>query len=281
MKKDEFKNYLLLARKKGRPPCIYHRAVTGLKNSDSLGRVTETIKKQNIDGIEFDIHATSDGKIIVRHDFAIETDSGYKWIKELSFKKLRKNISESDCPTLEDIVEAIGKTDKIVDIEIKQSDIANRIISKYKETTIYKQFIFTTLYENIYKEIIESDPDIAWMYGYPRDRGKNLTNRWWAQIIVKPAVFLIKHSLPKKILEMMRVIPTDFFSFYNKVISKDLVENIHGKNKFAIGATISLNNDTGSEKSLEHMTRMLVNGIDLIKTDNPECYLTALKNSLL
>ena len=279
MRIEEFKEYLLLARKKGRPPCIYHRAVNGLKNSDSLGTVAETIRNKNVDGIEFDVQATSDGKIIVRHDFAIETDSGYKWIKELSFKKLRKNISENDCPTLEVVIEAIGEIKRIVDIEIKQSGIANRIIGKYKRARIYKQFIFTTMYEEIYQEIMKSDPTVAWMYGYPRDRGKNLTNRWWAQPIVKPAVYLIKKSLPKKIIQMMQMIPTDFFSFYHKVISKELVENIHNEGKFAIGATISLNSDTGKKESLDHMVKMLEDGCDLIKTDYPDLYPEVLKRN--
>jgi glycerophosphoryl diester phosphodiesterase len=279
MRKEEFKNYLQLTRKNNRPPCIYHRAVSGQKNTNGLKRVIETLENKNVDGIEFDLQATSDGKIIVRHDFALKTNLGYKWIKELSFKQLRANINESDCPTFGVLVEAIGETNKIVDIEIKQPGIANKLINKYKKAKIYKQCIFTTMYEEIYKEILKSDPTVAWMYGYPQDRGKNLANRWWTQPIVKPAVLYIKQSLPKKIMKMMQIIPTDYFSFYHKVLSKELVENLHSNNRFVIGATINLNSDTGRKESLENMKKMLEFGIDLVKTDYPDLYPNAFKKN--
>lgn len=279
MNKEEFRENIEASVEKGKPLCFHHRAVSGLESSNSLGNISSVLQNKNVDGLEFDIQLTSDGKIVVRHDFAIRTEQGYEWIKEITYEDLRKTVSMSDCPTLEELSNLLTTTDKIIDVEIKQRGIVNQTIKILKDRGIYERVIFTTLYDDIYKEILDNDHNVAWMYGYPRDRGKNLTSRWWFQPIVIPAVFLIRKALPWKIDAMMKNIPTDFFSFYNKVLSRELIRSIHAKSKYAIGATVSLNSDTGPNESIVHMTQMLKYGIDLIITDYPDLYELSLEKA--
>lgn len=74
------------------------------------------------DGIEFDIHASADGVIVVNHDPTLKRLWGHDVaIKELSFKELRKLAPE--LPSLQEVVERYGKQMHLF-IELKSPFVA-------------------------------------------------------------------------------------------------------------------------------------------------------------
>lgn len=277
MTKKEFRRKIENGKKTGRPLCFAHRGASGLAKGGSIKAVRLAMQIKETDGIEFDIQETKNGKLIVCHDSAIKTDTGYQWVKELTLSEIRNFISEDDAPTLQEMFDVLQNWRGILDIEIKQEGITKKVIDLCKKRKVYENVVLTTVYPEIFKEITKNDGSVACIFGYPRDRGKNLAGRKWAQPVVRLVVPLIRQRLKTHINTIMRKADTPFISLYHKVISRTLVNSIHQKRNYCLGATISLRGDTGEKESIKAMASMLNDGADLIKTDYPNLYPEALK----
>ena len=71
---------------------------------------------------EFDVHETSDGELVVYHDDSVSMDGVPISLNELTSKQLRKVAKEEleiEIPTLSEVLEALGETEKPVRGEIK------------------------------------------------------------------------------------------------------------------------------------------------------------------
>ena len=72
---------------------------------------------------EFDVHETSDGELVVyQDDFVNLLDGTPKFLNELTAKQLKKIVKENlefEVPTLSEVLEALGETEKPVRVEIK------------------------------------------------------------------------------------------------------------------------------------------------------------------
>ncbi|MFC7686183.1 glycerophosphodiester phosphodiesterase [Ureibacillus sp. GCM10028918] len=85
-----------------------------------------------IDGVEFDVHLTKDGQVVVIHDESINrTSNGVGYVKDMTLQELREFdygswFSEEfvglEIPTLEEVLNVYRGTDLRVNIELK-SDI--------------------------------------------------------------------------------------------------------------------------------------------------------------
>lgn len=86
--------------------------------------------EQGADGIELDVQRTRDGVLVVCHDETIErTSNGSGAIAELTFDQLRRHDFSNgrsgyagvSIPTLAEVLDLVRGTDKVVDIELKNS----------------------------------------------------------------------------------------------------------------------------------------------------------------
>ena len=71
---------------------------------------------------EFDVHETKDGELIVYHDDSVSMNGVAKSLNELTAKQLRKIAKEEleiEVPTLSEVLEALGETEKPVRVEIR------------------------------------------------------------------------------------------------------------------------------------------------------------------
>jgi glycerophosphoryl diester phosphodiesterase len=280
MKISELKNLIKkLHKEEHRPLCFYHRALSGLNGSNATQELKNILKKKNVDGIEIDVQSTKDGKIIVRHDFALLINGKSEWIKELRLKDIRKVLSDIECITFEKFLKLIGKPNVLIDIEIKNLGIAKEVIKLCYKYNVYSKVVFTTLYEDIYDEIQALDPQVVCMFGYPRDKGKNLSSAKWAQPLIKVAVAWIRWNIVPITQKISGRIDTEFLSYYHKVVTPELVTFIHKQKKICAGATVNLRDDTLEQKSLFAMVSMLKAKVDILKTDYPHLFGQALELS--
>ncbi len=270
MTSQEIKKIIEGKRSSGRPLFLHHRSLDGKENSNSVKRALSTIELDDLDGVEFDIQQTKDGEIIIRHDFAININDNYLWIKDINFSTLRENLEEKDCPTLKEFFAQIKGTKKILDIEIKQPAIAKEAINLCKEYNLYENVVFTTLYTEVYLEIKKLDNSVAIFFGYPRDRGKNLSNRWYMQPIIVLYIFLLKSLIPYKLSKIYKLAENPYYTFYNKMMSKKLVANLHKDGKICGGAIMSLRNLEHTQETLIAMKELINIDADIILTDYPE-----------
>lgn len=109
---------------------IAHRGNDGIHKENSLEAIINSLNKDYVDGVEFDVRLTKDKKLIINHDpfykgFLISHTNSIK------LQKLGLN-------RLEEILENV-KSDKIIMIEIKVDKrinqmikVLNKVLKKYK-----------------------------------------------------------------------------------------------------------------------------------------------------
>lgn len=102
---------------------IGHRGAKGYVAENTLASFQKALEL-GCDGIELDVHLSSDKKIIVIHDETIDrTTSGKGFVTDLSSLEL-KNFG---IPTLEEIIDLVnGKC--FINIEIKDANATNEVI---------------------------------------------------------------------------------------------------------------------------------------------------------
>lgn len=85
---------------------------------------------QGADGVELDVQRTRDGVLVICHDETIDrTSDGSGAISELTFDQLRRldfsngrnGYARVPIPTLAEVLDLVRGTDKVVDIELKNS----------------------------------------------------------------------------------------------------------------------------------------------------------------
>ena len=117
-----------------------HRGAPSIKLENTLDSFKAALS-HNVDGIELDIQLTSDGKIIVYHDFKIlDTNNSACLISSLSFDEIQTLCTNLKIPTLKDVCDIFPKH-KILNIEIKSQALDNSVIIQ-KTLSLIQQYNF-------------------------------------------------------------------------------------------------------------------------------------------
>lgn len=125
---------------------IAHRGkVDSINKENTILAFTSAINDKKYGGFELDIRETKDKKIVVVHDFVVDN----KLIKKTNYKELeRYNI-----PLLESVLKL--DTEKIIMIEIKDSNMdieaLRKLLEKYQDKKIY----LMSFYNNVIKEFLK------------------------------------------------------------------------------------------------------------------------------
>lgn len=270
MNKEDFKELILARKEKGKHLHIAHRGVSSLAPGNSLTALKLGLTTPRVDGIEFDVQETRDHQLIVRHHRAVSIGGKSLWVKDVSLTDIRKLETAEETPLLLDVLEALKPGNKILDIEIKAPGLAKKIIDACKSAGVYERVIFTALYFDIHQEIQSCDPQVACIFGYPRDRGKDLAFKWWTKPFVKAIIWQMKRSLPGAIAHMMQQSDTQFVSLYYKVLTPQVAAVIKKNGGVCIGVTLIWHKDVRESDAVKIHQTMIAAGADAIKTDFPQ-----------
>jgi glycerophosphoryl diester phosphodiesterase len=104
------------------------------------------------DGIEFDVHLTRDGEIVIIHDESLErTTNGHGFVKDKDYAELRKLDAGNGerIPTLDEYFDLTEKTPILSNIELKNSvfryeGMEKIIIEKIRRRKMEDQIIFSS-----------------------------------------------------------------------------------------------------------------------------------------
>ena len=136
---------------------IAHRGACGYAPENTMEAFRMALE-MGADGIELDIHLTSDGQVVVCHDEKIDrTSNGQGEITSYTLDELRsmdfgyhfygKERRGIKLPTLDEVYELIAPTNMIVNVEIKSSDpdivpACHEIAKRYgmEKRVIYSSF---------------------------------------------------------------------------------------------------------------------------------------------
>ncbi len=137
---------------------VGHRGARGLAPENTLASFRAGIKA-GADWIEFDVRATSDGRVVVMHDATtLRISSSLKRIKSTDYKTLRqvKIFDDFTIPTLAEAMNAIEGLAK-VNIEIKSAGCAqavvNAIVQHVKKGANYNDFMVSSFNAKRLKEV--------------------------------------------------------------------------------------------------------------------------------
>lgn len=108
-----------------------HRGASGTFPENTLAAFEEAARL-DIHGVEFDVHLTKDGELVVIHDETIDrTSNGVGYVKDLTLAELRafdygswfgSEFAGQKIPTLEEVLAVFQQTTHHINIELK-SDI--------------------------------------------------------------------------------------------------------------------------------------------------------------
>ena len=129
---------------------IGHRGAKGHKPENTLISFQKAIDLK-VDGIELDVHLSSDGEIIVIHDDTIDrTTNGKGFVNKLSLPELKvyRIGNEHEIPTLAEVLNLVNHQ-CLVNIEIKGKGMTKpvvKLIESYveKKNWKYNQFLVSS-----------------------------------------------------------------------------------------------------------------------------------------
>ena len=204
---------------------IAHRGIYNSKiKENTYLAIFNAFNNKNIYGVEFDIRLTKDNKIVIIHDETINrTSNGIGIVENMTLKELQKyNFGSKNfyqtIPTLEKILEI--NTNKLFLIEIKVSNnsklfskILLDILDKYKNKKIYLM--------SFNKKILN----------VIRRKNRNLNIG---------LIYLTNNIKSYKY---------NFYVLYDKLINKDIINNLINRNKEIFIWTINNNKELSKIKN--------------------------------
>ena len=155
------------------PYAISHRGLRSSAPENTIAAFLAAVEA-GAEGVELDVHSSSDGMVFVHHDFTIPVAGGVAPIAGTSSDELRKIRLEGDhaIPALDEVIEAIPAHVRLF-IEIKPQGIEGDVVRclKRHEDRITSLAVHS-FDHRIVKRVIEAMPSIrtgVLQVGYPID----------------------------------------------------------------------------------------------------------------
>ncbi|MFW6023049.1 MAG: glycerophosphodiester phosphodiesterase [Halanaerobiaceae bacterium] len=222
-----------------------HRGAMG-ERPENTAVSFEKALKDGADGIEFDVHMTSDGIPVVIHDETVDrTTNGSGLIAKMTYdeiKKLRAGINQSDYTnqkilTLEETLDLSVEKSKLINIELKQGmviypGLEEKVLSIIKEYDIVNKVIISSFNHYSLKLIKKINKNIKCGLLYIA----GIYKPWnYAKIVGVEAIHPFYASINKEIASECQ--------------KNDIMVNVYGAN---------------DQKTISHMLNI---GVDAIITD--------------
>ena len=153
-------------------PLIWaHRGASNLAPENSMEAFSLAVEMK-ADGIELDVHLTSDGEIIVTHDETVNRCSNGKGliadmtleeIKRLDFSCNMEKYKNVKAPTLAEVYELIRPTGLTVNVELKHGSktyvgLEKKCAVLAREMGMRDKVIYSSFNHNIFLELKEAEP---------------------------------------------------------------------------------------------------------------------------
>ena len=144
---------------------IAHRGASGYFPENTIGAFEKAFEL-DCDGIELDVHLTSDGEIIVIHDNTIDrTTNGIGSVENLSWQAIQSmGIPDAQIPTLSEVL-SITPKNCLVNIELKSADTVKPVEALIESCVAndgwdYSSFLISSFDWIALKEIQKINPRI-------------------------------------------------------------------------------------------------------------------------
>lgn len=212
---------------------IAHRGASEYASENSIEAFKKAIKLKT-DAVEFDIHQTKDGKMVVMHDDSVDrTTDGFGLIKNLTFKEIRKlHLKNGELvPTPQEIIDVV-KNKCVCKIHIKDRFIEKSIARIIKRNCMENSAIITSNNFSVLKKIRAMLPKIKIERGGFREKVST-----------------------KKIIRKARRVKANIVGVHCLIATKKLVKELH-RNGLEIHVW-----PVNDKRAIEKMKKIGVDGI--------------------
>ena len=202
------KNYLY---PKTDPIKLGHRGYPKKSVENTIESFQEALDSE-LDGVELDVQLTLDKKIIVYHNWDIETENGkFELIKNLSYEKI-SNIAGKlnyEVPLLIEVIKLI-KNKCIINIEIKSlsytnSTIEQSIIDLINLYNITANCIVSSFNPLVIRRIKKIDPDIHTAFLWTKNNSQLIFNTpIWIQFCIPNSIHVDINLLDDSLIQWAR-----------------------------------------------------------------------------
>ncbi|WPO80471.1 glycerophosphodiester phosphodiesterase [Flavobacterium sp. KACC 22761] len=145
---------------------IAHRGAKAYEPENTLQAFQKALDL-NSDGIELDVHLSSDGHIIVIHDETIDrTTNGKGLVNDFTLSELKSFLIDGrfQIPTLNEVFDLVDKK-CLINIELKGLNTPNKVVALIEEYVSvknwkYEDFIISSFDWNMLEETANLNPNI-------------------------------------------------------------------------------------------------------------------------
>ena len=146
---------------------IAHRGARGYEPENTLKSFQKALDL-NADGIELDVHLSSDGYLIVMHDQTIDRmTNGKGFVNALSLHELKSFLIDGQCeiPTLNEVFDLVDRK-CLINIEIKDAKAPSKVVDLIEEYIAdknwnYEHFIVSSFDWDSLQEVQKLNSKIA------------------------------------------------------------------------------------------------------------------------
>lgn len=160
MNKHELFDIIRCRRNAGSRVVIAHRGVS-IGADSVISALSEASVAPLIDGIEFDVQVSGDGKAFVYHDFFCQVGKRRDRVAKLAYQSIRDSVGASDCPLLADVLDLLRDYDGVIDIDLKQVGTFPVVLSDCQKAGVLRRCIFTSACLDVHREVADALPESA------------------------------------------------------------------------------------------------------------------------
>jgi len=222
-----------------------HRGASTLAPENTLKAFKKAIELK-ADYIEFDLHQSKDGEIVIMHDANTFRTTGHLGlIKDMTLNKLKKlNCGDGEkIPTLEELIN-LTKGKIGLNCEIKMKGIAQKIIELLKEADLFESTIISSFIHSELLKFKKLEPSL-------KIASLNPTRTGW----------IIDWFSRKNLIK--KAVKNQFFGInpLYLIVNKKFVDKAHRENLYVFPWTVD---------SLSTIEKLIEFGVDGIITNDVE-----------
>ena len=133
---------------------IAHRCGGFNVGENRLETIRDILDKKYVDAVEADLRKTKDNVLVLHHDRGVYINGQRQWIDKLQYK----DIQFLGIPTLEEVVNLIDGSSKILDIDIKDENVGSELIKFFKKKNYKKKIFFSCFNLGVLLDLQEEIP---------------------------------------------------------------------------------------------------------------------------
>ena len=141
---------------------IGHRGASAYEPENTLSSFRRAIEL-GVDAVELDVRKTKDNELVVIHNSDVnKTTDGSGSLNELTLEEIKKFVSEKgeQIPTLEEVLDAVGKRVKIL-VELKETGIEEKVLDLIRQKGLIENVIIISFYEEALRKVRELNDEVA------------------------------------------------------------------------------------------------------------------------